>query len=275
MASLHRCCPHAYRLLAIREAPPLALLSELDMPDAHTDSVPILMYHRIASDGPPGLKRWRVTPELFAAHMDALDRAGYQTITLAEWAEALAQRRPVQAKRVILTFDDGYSDFLSAALPILRRHKFSATVFLVAERIGQTALWDAAYGDCAPLMSWEEIKSLQKIGIEFGAHSCIHRKMTEMEPAELAEDTRRTREILEENLGVPVPTLAYPYGDQNESVRQVVGEVGTTAAVTTEEGISKLGDDLLKLPRIEVADNYTTEKLISSMEPTSPVEPTV
>jgi peptidoglycan/xylan/chitin deacetylase (PgdA/CDA1 family) len=238
------------------------------MADAHTSSVPILMYHRIATAGPPGLKRWRVAPELFDAHMKALHRAGYQTITLAEWADALDHRRPVQGKRVLLTFDDGYSDFLSAAIPILRRHDFSATLFLVAERIGQTALWDASFGDCAPLLSWEEIKSLQPIGIEFGAHSCIHQKMTEMASTELAEDTKRTRAILEKGLGVPVPTLAYPYGDQNESVRQVVGEAGTRAAVTTEPGISKLGDDLLRLPRIEITDECTTEQLLSSVEPT-------
>ena len=245
----------------------LALL-RVDMSDASTSSVPILMYHRIATDGPSGLKRWRVAPDLFDAHMNALHTAGYQTITLSEWADAVIERRPVHGKRVLLTFDDGYSDFLSGAVPVLRRHDFSATMFLVAERIGQTALWDAEYGDCAPLMSWEEIKSLQPLGIEFGAHSCIHRKMTEMASTDLAEDTKRTRAILEDGLGVPVPTLAYPYGDQNESVRRVVGEAGTRAAVTTESGISKLGDDPLRLPRIEIADDCTPEKLISLVEHT-------
>jgi peptidoglycan/xylan/chitin deacetylase (PgdA/CDA1 family) len=248
---------------------PLALFPEIDMADAHTSSVPILMYHRIATDGPPGLKRWRLAPELFDAHMNALHGAGYQTITLAEWAEAVDRQRPVEGKRVLLTFDDGYRDFLSGAVPALRRHGFSATMFLVAERIGQTALWDAEFGDCAALMSWEEIKSLQPIGIEFGAHSCVHKKMTEMASTELAEDTKRTRAILEEGLGIPVPTLAYPYGDQNESVRRVVGEAGTRAAVTTEPGISKLGNDLLRLPRIEVDGDCTPERLISSLAPAS------
>ena len=74
------------------------------MADASIDSVPILMYHRIATDGPPGLKRWRVTPELFAAHMNVLFRAGYRTITLAEWAEALVQRRPVLGKTRLTDF---------------------------------------------------------------------------------------------------------------------------------------------------------------------------
>src|SRR4029077_1631960 len=129
------------------------------MADAFTDSLPILMYHRIATDGPPGLKQWRgaagvclkqwrVSPESFDDQMSALHRAGYQTITLVEWADALIDQRPVQGKRVLLTFDDGYSDFLSAAIPALQRYEFSATMFLVPERIGQTALWDASYGDC-------------------------------------------------------------------------------------------------------------------------------
>jgi peptidoglycan/xylan/chitin deacetylase (PgdA/CDA1 family) len=245
--------------------PSLALLPH--MAEARTNSVPILMYHRIAIDGPPGLAQWRLAPELFAAHMQALHRAGYRTIKLEEWADAIDHRRPVEGKRVVLTFDDGYRDFRSDAVPILSRYDFSATMFLVAERIGQTALWDASYGDCAPLLSWEEIKSLQTMGIEFGAHSCIHQKMTQMRSAELAEDTRKTRAILEEGLGVAVPTLAYPYGDQNESVRRVVGEAGTKVAVTTEPGISKLGDDLLRLPRIEITDDHTPERLISALAP--------
>src|SRR5260221_3573687 len=170
------------------------------MADARTDSVPILMYHRIATEGPPDLKRWRVTPELFDAHMNALHRAGYQTITLAEWAEGLVQRRPVRGKRVLLTFDDGYSDFLSGAIRILRGHDFSATVFLVAERIGKTALLDAAFGDCAPLLSWEEIKSLQEIGIEFGGHSCIRREITGIRATEIMVDARRIPANLQERL---------------------------------------------------------------------------
>jgi peptidoglycan/xylan/chitin deacetylase (PgdA/CDA1 family) len=235
------------------------------MPDALTSSVPILMYHRIASDGPAGLAQWRLAPELFAAHMKALHTAGYKTITLEQWADAVEHLQPVQEKCVVLTFDDGYTDFLNGAAPILDHYNFAATMFLVAERIGQTADWDARFGAPAPLMSWDEIKSLPKV-INFGAHSCIHRKMTEMTPADLAADTGRTRKILEETLGVQIPTLAYPYGDVNDSVRQVVGEAGTRAAVTTEWRVSKLGDELLLLPRIEIKGDCTAEKFTWLME---------
>jgi hypothetical protein len=76
----------------------------------------------------------------------------------------------------------------------------------------------------------------------------------------------KARKILEKGLGVLIPTLAYPYGDQNESVRRVVGEAGTRAAVTTESGVSKLGDDLLRLPRIEIKGDCTAEKFNSLIE---------
>jgi peptidoglycan/xylan/chitin deacetylase (PgdA/CDA1 family) len=109
-----------------------------------------------------------------------------------------------------------YKDFLTGAIPVLRAHGFSATVFLVAERIGETADWDAQYGESAPLLSWEEVRGLQEIGIEFGCHSSAHRPMTGMRLLELAEDAVRARAILQEGLGTPVTTLAYPYGAVNE-----------------------------------------------------------
>ena len=76
--------------------------------------------------------------------------------------------------------------------------------------------------------------------------------MTGMRRAELAEDTVRARAILEEGLATPVQTLAYPYGAENEFVRRVIADLGFQAAVSCEPGISRLGDDPLRLPRIEV-----------------------
>ena len=189
-------------------------------------SVPILMYHRIATDGPVALERFRVAPDLFASQMAILHQAGYRTIGLGDWIRAMARHKPLLGKPVILTFDDGYRDFLTAAMPILRAHGFSATVFLVAERIGGTAHWDAGYGEPAQLLSWEELRALQEAGIEFGCHSSVHGPMTGMRRAELAEDTVRARAILEEGLATPIHTLAYPYGAENEFVRRVIADLG-------------------------------------------------
>jgi peptidoglycan/xylan/chitin deacetylase (PgdA/CDA1 family) len=151
------------------------------------------MYHRIAVDGPLALARFRVAPDLFAAQIATLHRAGYRTVGFQDWISAMTRNEPLPGKPIILTFDDGYQDFLTAAMPILRYYGFSATVFLVAERIGGAADWDAGYGEAAPLLSWQEVRALQAAGTEFGCHSAVHRPMTGMHLAELTEDTVRAR----------------------------------------------------------------------------------
>ena len=229
-------------------------------------SVPILMYHRIASEGPAAIERFRVSPDLFASQMATLHRVGYRTIHLREWISALAQYKPLPGKPVILTFDDGYRDFLTAATPILRTHGFSATVFLVAERIGGIADWDAKYGEPASLLSWQELRRLQEVGIEFGCHSLAHRPMSAMDLLELAQDTARSRAILEEGLETSINILAYPYGAETDFVRRVLADLGFKAAVNSEPGISRLGDDPLRLPRIEVPGGCTPERLLASID---------
>ncbi len=227
------------------------------------------MYHRIATDGPAALGRYRVSPDLFVLQMTALHRAGYHTVSLGDWVSAMARLESLPGKPAILTFDDGYRDFLLAAAPVLRAHGFSATVFLVAERIGGSADWDAAYGETAPLLSWEEVRTLQETGIEFGCHSLVHRPMTGMHLKELAGDTVRARAILEEGLAAPVATLAYPYGAENDFVRGVIANLDFRAAVSCEPGISQFGDDLWRLRRIEVPGGCTPEQLLTLIDQTS------
>jgi peptidoglycan/xylan/chitin deacetylase (PgdA/CDA1 family) len=167
-------------------------------------------------------------------HHAGLPDGGLGEIGSTRWRDT----NPCLASPVILTFDDGYRDFLTAAMPTLRLHGFSATVFLVADRIGGTAHWDAEYGEPARLLSWEEVRALQEAGIEMGCHSSLHRPMTEMRRTELVEDTMRARAILEEGLATPIKTLAYPYGAENEFVRRVIKGLGFRAAVSCEPGIS-------------------------------------
>jgi peptidoglycan/xylan/chitin deacetylase (PgdA/CDA1 family) len=133
---------------------------------------------------------------------------------------------------------------------------------LVAERIGGVANWDSAYGEAAPLLSWQEVHALQDAGIEFGCHSAMHWPMTGMSLGELTEDTARSRAILEEGLGVTVNSLAYPYGAENEFVRRTVADLGFQAAVTCNPGISRLGDDPLRLRRIDVPGGCTPGRLL-------------
>ena len=139
------------------------------------------MYHRVADDGPDSLARWRVSPPEFARQMAWLAEAGYTTIRLDAWQEAERQGPDALRRRVCLTFDDAYADFVSAAMPVLERHGFGATMFVPTGFMGGAADWDASFGPPAPLMTWDDLDTLFRAGVEIGAHTITHPRLTEVE----------------------------------------------------------------------------------------------
>ena len=162
-------------------------------------SVPILMYHRIASEG--GLARYRVAPDLFAEQMALLRAAGFRTLTPEALAEGLARGRPFAGRPVMLTFDDGYDDFHDQAWPILAAHGFTATVFAVAGKLGQSADWDEEYGPPASLMTGERLRALADQGVAIGSHAFSHRRLTLLGMEDLYREALRSAATLEQALG--------------------------------------------------------------------------
>ena len=133
------------------------------------------------------------------------------------------------------------------------------TAICAANGSGKTKRVIASF---ASLLWWEEVRRLQETGIEFGCHSSLHRPMTGMHLQELAEDTVRARAILEAGLATSIKTLAYPYGAENEFVRRAIEDLGFESAVTCDPGISRPGDNPLRLPRIEVSGGCTPKRLL-------------
>ena len=154
-------------------------------------------------------------------------------------------------RTVVLTFDDAYRDFVTAAWPLLRRYGFMATVFVAADHVGGRAEWDRPYGEPAELASWDELRRLAGAGVELGSHSGSHPFLTRMDlPAAMAEG-RRSRERLEQRaVGRPIVAMSYPFGDHNLLVRRAMAACGYAGAVTTAPpGLSRLGDSPMALPR--------------------------
>jgi peptidoglycan/xylan/chitin deacetylase (PgdA/CDA1 family) len=244
--------------LPVQQAPKRTSAGENDL----GGGVPILMYHRVAIDGPSELTRFRVDPTLFDEQINALKQAGFRPIVLNDYVEAVSRSQALPGKPIVVTFDDGYRDFLTGALPALRKYSFAATVFVVAGRIGGVAEWDLRYGKAAALMSWEELSAIASEGVELGCHSLFHQPMTEMKHADLLTEIGQAREVLELGLGNAVLHFAYPYGAENIFVRNLVAVLGFRSAVTCRAGISRLGNDVMRLPRIEVHGNCTPEELL-------------
>lgn len=230
-----------------------------------TDRLPILMYHRVAPDGAASLARYRVAPETFEEQLRYLRGSGYHSVSLEDWRIAMKNERPLPGRAVILTFDDGYVDFMTYAWPLLKRYGFSAIVFLVAEQIGGTNHWDRAYGEEVPLLAWEQIHRLRDEGVEFGSHSAMHRPLSALSPAEIVVEGARSRAILVRGLGLPVRAFAYPHGAEDKIAQHLIGACGYIFGLSCRQGLSGFFDPLLALPRVEVTGSDTLPEFISKL----------
>ncbi|MEP9410710.1 MAG: glycosyltransferase [Candidatus Brocadia sp.] len=227
-----------------------------------TERLPILMYHRIAPTGLPETARYRVTPELFEEQLRFLRDTGYYSAGLEDWRAAMEKKRPLPGRAVMITFDDGYADFLTYAWPLLKRYGFSATVFLVADCIGGTNSWDSAYGEEIPLLGWKDILKLRNEGVYFGSHSVSHPFLTSLSPEKIVREGARSRAILEDKLGVTVDAFAYPYGDVDPVVQHLIGACGYIFGLSCRADLCSYHDPLLALPRFEVFGSDSLQDFI-------------
>jgi peptidoglycan/xylan/chitin deacetylase (PgdA/CDA1 family) len=224
---------------------------------AGPDGIPILAYHRIAADGPSELMQYRIAPDKFAAQLEWLAGDGWNGLTL-EGFEAIVWSGVASPPRaVMITFDDGYSDFMTGAVPILRYYKFPATVFLPTAHIGGVARWDATHGTPVPLLNWEEVRRLAKGGVEFGAHGARHLPLSSLSVGEVDRELSLSRTTLAAELDRPCTAMAYPYGDVDEAVAREAYWKGYRLGFTTREGLWRRSEQALTLPRIEVRGEWT------------------
>ncbi len=230
-----------------------------------TDRLPILMYHRVAPTGAASLSRYRVTPEQFEAQLQYLKDCGYYSVDWNDWMQAMVTRKALPGSAIALTFDDGYLDFYQYAWPLLQKYGFTATVFLVADQVGQFNAWDKAYGEEVPLMGWEEIIQLKQQGIEFGSHSCTHAALTALTPVEIVREGAKSRAVLYQGLISPVRLFAYPYGDTDATVAHLIGACGYSLGFSCQPGLSTIQDDMLILPRIEVCGSDSLEGFVANI----------
>ena len=214
--------------------------------------VPILTYHRVCDDPNPALAEWAVRPAAFRRQMRLIRLLGYRVLTLDALLDACDRGKQV-GKVAVITFDDGYLDTVTVAAPILDAAGFPATVFVVSDRVGETAAWDQAFGgDMAPLATWGHLRDLQSRGWEIGLHTRTHPRLSALpEPEALAELTGG-KAILERQLGSPVRTAAYPYGDYAPATTSAAAAAGLRATVTIAGVIATETSERHELPRVAV-----------------------
>lgn len=198
------------------------------MPD-----VLVLCYHAVSERFPAALS---VTPEAFERQLHLLARAGYRGATFADAVKAPSRRT------VAITFDDAYLSVLRLAKPLLDAVGFPAAVYAptayldTPERPLSWAGIEQWHGgeherELLP-MSWDQLGELAEAGWEVGSHTRTHPHLTRIDDEGLRDELVESRATVEERLGRPCATLAYPYGDHDERVVAAAGAAGYVAAGT-------------------------------------------
>jgi len=221
--------------------------------------IPILMYHSISNDPEPGVRpyyRLATSPARFREQMRWLKDHQYAVIDLTEALHRIETHSNRAERAVVLTFDDGFRDFLLDAWPVLSDLGFTATVFLPTAYIG-SAPRPFKGRDC---MTWEDVRELRREGIRFGAHTVNHPALYRLPWREVQRELGDSRSRVEQELQEPVRAFAYPYAFPQEDrpfvkrFRTELQQAGYTRAVTTVIGRASAGSDPLCLERLPVSD---------------------
>jgi peptidoglycan/xylan/chitin deacetylase (PgdA/CDA1 family) len=221
-------------------------------------AVPILMYHQVTPRPHAAFRTYTVTVKAFGRQMAWLARARYTTVGLDAVVAAREQEAPLPTRTVVVTFDDGLSECVEHAAPILRTHGFTATFFLVSGLVGRTSRWLVReIGAEFPLAGWDEARALVSMGFTCGAHTVTHPRLSTLDDEACRRELVDSRRTLEGELGCDVRYLAYPFGAHDARVRALAREAGYVAACSTDVGVSSGQEDRFALVRIPVTCSDT------------------
>jgi peptidoglycan/xylan/chitin deacetylase (PgdA/CDA1 family) len=214
--------------------------------------LPILCYHNVAPA--PKEARFRllyVSPDRFERQLWSLRRLGLRGVSTSEGIARLSSGTARGC--VVLTFDDGYTDTVTTAAPLLKQYGFGATCYVVSGALGTYNRWDAEYlGERKPLMSREQLEQWLAAGMEVGSHSFSHPRLHEVPQDAALYEIAESRTALRNMLGVAVEHFAYPFGQFTGDTVELVRRAGYSSAVTVLPGVAQASDDPLRLPRMLV-----------------------
>ena len=218
------------------------------------DTPMIFMYHGVADvDEDPN--QLCVSPARFAEQMAWLARRGLRGVGIAELVDAMRAGR--QRGLVGLTFDDGYTNVLETALPVLRQHGFGATAYIISDRLGGTNEWDE--GPVWQLMTGGQVRELAAAGFEIGSHAATHMRLAGATPAQLTAEISESRTSLGALLGTEIRGFAFPYGSMDAASRQAVRDAGYEYACAVEASTAEIG--LMALPRLYVGEQDDARRM--------------
>ncbi|WP_329562915.1 polysaccharide deacetylase family protein [Kitasatospora sp. NBC_01266] len=217
-------------------------------------AVPVLRYHCVSADPPGWVARYAVTPQVFAEQLSRLADAGRTVVPLRRLVAAQRGGHQLPERSVVLTFDNGFADFYWTVAPLLGERDLPATLYLTTGAIHPPG--EQAAGSLLPpadMLNWRQVTTLDAYGfVDLGGQSRSHPQLDTLPRGRLDAEIEGCKLELEEALGHPVTSYAYPHGYSSATVRRRVRAAGWSSACATADCFSSAGDDPFLIARLTV-----------------------
>ena len=208
------------------------------------------MYHYI-SELPPDADIYRtdltVTPEQFQAELQYLQEQGYETVRLSDIYTTLTTGKPLPARPIVLTFDDGYKDAYTNAMPLLQAYGYAGEFFVLAT---------PAHYEAPGYLTWNDMLAMSDAGMSMQAHGRDHYDLTNRDFDFLVYQILGAKEAVEAHTNQPVTFFCYPSGRYDADTQAVVESAGYEGAVTTAWGTELRLDNRYAWPRIRIRGEW-------------------
>jgi len=228
--------------------------------------IPILLYHSVSDEPPAWIRSFSVTLHAFRRQLELIREAGATPLRVSDYAAALAGEVALPERAVVITFDDGLADFRDRAMPALDEAGLPATLFVTS---GFLEGLPQARGVTRPAGPWLDPAALLDLrgqGVEIGAHSHTHPHLDTLSVRAAHAEIAGSKEILEQLLGAPVPSFAYPHGYHSRTVRLLVQECGFQSACAIRNTLSSSADAHFSLARLTVRADTSLAQLGAWLE---------
>lgn len=221
--------------------------------------IPILLYHDVQLDYPADKAISTISPQVFEEHIVTLLNNGYTPIDFDDIYNASKGISTMPEKPVVICFDDGYIGNYTLAYPILYKHGVKATIFIVAQTVGQVLPTSVHF-------DWEQAKIMQQSGlVSIQSHTYSHGDLTLMSNYDIERELRLSKYLIEKNLGTKCDYVAFPYGFYNQRIQDAAKRAGyTVTAQVGNKGINTVGQlKSTPLIRITTFGSWSGEDVIN------------
>ncbi|MBO9605525.1 MAG: polysaccharide deacetylase family protein [Paenibacillaceae bacterium] len=212
----------------------------------------MLNYHSV-SDSEPGNSAVIPVAKL-EEQLAYFAREGYTPLTLADYVAVLEGTMPGPAKPILLTFDDGYADNYTNAMPLLQQYSFPATLFMSPGTVD-----DPYY------LNWEQVDQLQEAGWDIQPHGMTHPHLPQLDAAQQEAEIAEAKRLIEARYGTAANVYCYPYGERNATTLKLLAKHRFRYAFTIEQGRSTNEQPAYELKRIFVNGNEGLPELIRKL----------